>query len=87
MFPRSTLMATQRMNLTYLTLLDIWLVFKTAITITVTVTNNIIIRIIIRYIVNLVLISVVLLLIIVVAVNILKSILICTVTRLDPSIF
>ena len=25
MFPRSTLMATQRMNLTYLTLLDIWL--------------------------------------------------------------
>ena len=67
MFPRSTLMATQRMNLTYLTLLDIWLVFKIAITITITVTN-----IIIRYIVNLVLISVVLLLIIVVAVNILK---------------
>ena len=68
MFPRSTLMATQRMNLTYLTLLDIWLVFKIAITITITVTNNIIFR----YIVNLVLISVVLLLIIVVAVNILK---------------
>ena len=72
MFPRSTLMATQRMNLTYLTLLDIWLVFK--ITITITVTNIITIR----YIVNLVLISVVLLLIIVVAVNILKSILKCT---------
>ena len=67
-------MATQRMNLTYLTLLDIWLVFKTAITITVTVTN----KFIIRYIVNLVLISVVLLLIIVVAVNILKTIRRCT---------
>ena len=76
MSPRSTLMATQRMNLTYLTLLDIWLVFENSITITVT--NIIIIRMVIRYIVNLVLISVVLLLIIVVAVNILKSILKCT---------